>query len=324
MIFPQATGLRLFPVIFAFRLLTRVTRSLPIVEFGSQARRGLRTNWKADANAEARASARANANASANADTQKFGTWKARPAFPSVHQSISPSVHRSNTRAELAPGHPDSVTAASAALRHPPVPSARRPAPAPPTTTSSPRAPRLSRNPLTAVSQTPPKKIPTMGLVASDVASRYPALYRLFFLYLEPVATLVGAYYAFFRPLEYLELTYGGGGGGGSGGGGGGGDGPSSATRLIVLRQLANMYLVFALNEALVLRATADPRVWRVLLLCLLIADFGHLSSVRDVGLDVYWRFWHWNSMYWGNLGFVYVGATMRMCFLAGVGMGHR
>ncbi|KAK4976469.1 hypothetical protein LTR66_010875 [Elasticomyces elasticus] len=84
------------------------------------------------------------------------------------------------------------------------------------------------------------------------------------------------------------------------------------------------MYLVFALNEALVLRATADPRVWSVLLLCLLIADFGHLYSVRDVGLDVYWRFWHWNSMYWGNLGFVYVGATMRMCFLAGVGMGHR
>jgi hypothetical protein len=26
--------------------------------------------------------------------------------------------------------------------------------------------------------------------------------------------------------------------------------------------------------------------------------------------------------MAWGNVGFVYAGATMRMCFLAGVGMG--
>jgi hypothetical protein len=34
----------------------------------------------------------------------------------------------------------------------------------------------------------------------------------------------------------------------------------------------------------------------------------------------VYYRFWEWNSMYWGNLGFVYVGAAMRSCFLLGVG----
>ena len=38
---------------------------------------------------------------------------------------------------------------------------------------------------------------------------------------------------------------------------------------------------------------------------------------IRD---SVYYRFWEWNSMYWGNLGFVYVGATMRLCFLMGAG----
>jgi hypothetical protein len=53
----------------------------------------------------------------------------------------------------------------------------------------------------------------------------------------------------------------------------------------------------------------------------LLIADFGHLYSVKAVGLEVYYQFWTWNAMYWGNLGFVYVGAMTRTAFLLGVGI---
>jgi hypothetical protein len=60
---------------------------------------------------------------------------------------------------------------------------------------------------------------------------------------------------------------------------------------------LANLYFVFALNEALVLRATNDRAVWKTFLLGLLIADFGHLYSVKAVGVEVYWRFWEWNAM---------------------------
>lgn len=145
-------------------------------------------------------------------------------------------------------------------------------------------------------------------------SSTIPLLYRLFFLYIEPVATAVGAYYAALDQQAYMHLTL-----------------PSASGSLlgttvstresIVLYQLANLYFVFALNEALVLRATSDVRVWKVFLLGLLIADFGHLASVSAVGWEVYYRFWTWNSMYWGNLGFVYVGATMRSCFLMGVGL---
>lgn len=136
-----------------------------------------------------------------------------------------------------------------------------------------------------------------------------PLPYRLFFLYIEPVATAVGAYYAALNQHAYMGMTV-----------------PSilpttvSTRESIVLYQLANLYFVFAFNEALVLRATSDLRVWRVFLLGLLIADFGHLASVAPVGVEVYWRVWEWNSMYWGNLGFVYVGAAMRTCFLLGVG----
>ena len=53
----------------------------------------------------------------------------------------------------------------------------------------------------------------------------------------------------------------------------------------------------------------------------MLLADFGHLYSVKGLGLEIYWNALKWNKMDWGNVGFVYAGATMRMLFLAGVGL---
>lgn len=142
-----------------------------------------------------------------------------------------------------------------------------------------------------------------------------PLVYRVFFLFVEPVSALVGAYYAHFQQRDYLLLTD-----------------ASSAPVLasiptatsIVLSQLANLYLLFALNEALVLRSTADLRVWKTVLFVLLLADLGHLYSVKALGLDVYlpWNFARWNAIDWGNIPFVYLGASMRAAFLANVGLG--
>ncbi|CAN8097569.1 unnamed protein product [Discula destructiva] len=141
-----------------------------------------------------------------------------------------------------------------------------------------------------------------------------PLLYRLFFLFIEPVSALVGAYYAHFHQRDYLLLTD-----------------PNTAYVLttlptatsIVLSQLANMYLFFALNEALVLRATSDLRVWKTVLFVLLLADLGHLYSIKASGHDMYlpWNFSRWNAIDWGNIPFVYLGASMRIAFLANVGM---
>lgn len=140
-----------------------------------------------------------------------------------------------------------------------------------------------------------------------------PILYKLFFLYIEPVSTVVGAFYAWFQPQTYLELT----------------DAKSAPGVLglpvgthVVLRQLGNLYLAFTLNEALVLRATNDLRVWRTLLLGLLIADFGHLYSCFPLGLSYYYDVASWNSIAWGNIAFVYCGALTRTCFLLGLGLG--
>lgn len=141
---------------------------------------------------------------------------------------------------------------------------------------------------------------------------KVPFPYILFFLWIEPVATLVGAFYAWVQPYTYLKLQHAA-------------SAPFSILGLplgtnVVLRQLGNMYLAFAFNEAFVLRATDDLRVWRVLLLGLLIADFGHLYSCLPLGLTAYYDFANWNGIDYGNFLFVYLGALTRICFLSGVG----
>ncbi len=105
------------------------------------------------------------------------------------------------------------------------------------------------------------------------MAPAIPTWYRLFFLYIEPLSALAGAYYAAFRPADYLaDLTLG------------------ALTRTpptpaptqtnMALLQLANLYLLFALNEHFVLSSTNSLVTWRRLLVGLLIADFGHLVTM--------------------------------------------
>lgn len=142
-----------------------------------------------------------------------------------------------------------------------------------------------------------------------------PLAYGVFFLLVEPVSALVGAFYAHLRQHDYLAMTAHH------------ADAAHAAVPLpaatsVALSQLANLYLLFALNEALVLRATADLRVWKTLLFGLLVADLGHLYALRPLGPAVYWGVRGWNAMDWGNVPFVYLGAAMRVAFLADVGLG--
>lgn len=145
------------------------------------------------------------------------------------------------------------------------------------------------------------------------MAPSIPLPYVAFFLWIEPVATLAGALCAWWKPQTYLEWTH-----------------AASAPGMlgvpvatdVAVRQLGNLYLAFAINEALVLRATTDAKVWRALLLGLLIADFGHLFSCYPLGLKMYYDVFNWNAMAYGNYLFVYCGAATRICFLLGVGMG--
>ncbi|KAJ3802252.1 hypothetical protein GGU11DRAFT_673257 [Lentinula aff. detonsa] len=138
--------------------------------------------------------------------------------------------------------------------------------------------------------------------------------YTVFFLYIEPLSALAGAYYAAFKPQDYLgDLSLSN----------------AIANPIIplvttqmnmALLQLANLYLLFALNEHLVLSSTTSIKTWKRMLFCLLIADFGHLLSMVPLGTDVFWKVWEWNAMVWGSVGFVYLGASLRISFLCGLG----
>ena len=137
--------------------------------------------------------------------------------------------------------------------------------------------------------------------------------YQLFFLYLEPISALAGAYYAALQPADYLrDLSL-----------------ASSVMPIVVntkqtnmaLAQLSNLYVLFALNEHLVLSSAASQTTWRRLLFVLLVADFGHMATMAPLGSDVFWKVWEWNAMCWGSVGFVYLGASLRIAFLLGLGM---
>ncbi|SJL02658.1 uncharacterized protein ARMOST_05992 [Armillaria ostoyae] len=147
------------------------------------------------------------------------------------------------------------------------------------------------------------------------MTSTIPLPYRLFFLYIEPVSAIAG-FIAALNPSFYLgELSL-----------------SSSAKPDVAgttqtdmaLYQLANLYLLFALNEHLVLSSTSSLKTWRSLLFCLLIADLGHLVTMAPLGLAAFWKAWEWNAMLWGSIGFVYLGASMRLSFLLGLGSGER
>ncbi|KAL7792482.1 hypothetical protein V8C37DRAFT_380456 [Trichoderma ceciliae] len=157
-----------------------------------------------------------------------------------------------------------------------------------------------------------PSSTLTYGIMApSRPAFRLPLAYRLFFLFLEPISALVGAFYTQFRQQRYLELLDSA-------------TAPPEQTPLgtsVAMSQLANMYFFFAINEALVLRSTWDLRVWRTVLLVLLIADLGHLYSMKALGPGIYYNVTAWNAGDVGNVPWVYAGATMRLCFLAGIGL---
>lgn len=137
-----------------------------------------------------------------------------------------------------------------------------------------------------------------------------PAVYRLVFLWLEPLSILTGAFYSYFLPSTYLDLTHLA-------------SSPGAAVPIstsIIMIQLANLYMGLAILEATVLRCTSDEHVWRTFIIGLLVADGGHLYSVHAVGRDVYWAWWKWNAIDWGNVPFVYFLAVTRILMLLRVG----
>lgn len=143
-----------------------------------------------------------------------------------------------------------------------------------------------------------------------------PIKYRVAFLYVEPAIILMGAYLALFEPQAYLTIvhatTY---------------DSqlntPATAATIpavsVLLAQLANVYVLFALIASTVLPANHDYQVWRAFLRAALVADFGHLLVVAGQRVEVDWatlgRFSELGVADWGKHSTMIV---LKIAFLMG------
>jgi len=143
---------------------------------------------------------------------------------------------------------------------------------------------------------------------------KVPLVYRILFLYVDPFAALGGVLSTHFSPSNYLQ-----------------GMSPSatqstySPQTQVIFDQLAATYFLFAFNEAVVLRVASELRVWKALLLGILICDVMHLyGSGVALGWDVFIRPWLWRVEDTVNLVMLYGLGIMRLAFLFEVGFEGR
>ncbi|KAF4966824.1 hypothetical protein FSARC_5539 [Fusarium sarcochroum] len=143
--------------------------------------------------------------------------------------------------------------------------------------------------------------------MAKATLTHVPFVYRFVFLWFEPFAALGGALLLHFSPETFLNTM-------------------SSAAKYapdnqVIYHQVAATYTLFAYNEAVILRVTSDLRVWRAVIIGILICDALHiLASYAAIG-SVIWNVGEWRWEDWVNLGSLFGQAAVRVAFLAGVGL---
>lgn len=137
--------------------------------------------------------------------------------------------------------------------------------------------------------------------------AKVPFIYRFLFLYFEPFAALSGSALLHFLPQPFLTTmseatTY-------------------TASHQVLYDMLAATYVLFAFNEAVVLRLTNDLTVWKAILCGILLCDSIHLyASWAALGGDVFWNPTLWRMEDAVNLGSLWIQGAIRVAFLYEIG----
>ena len=141
---------------------------------------------------------------------------------------------------------------------------------------------------------------------------KVPFIYRLIFLYFEPLGAVFGAYITLTSPSVYLSSLS-----------------PhiTSTTYLPLTRpiydQIAAHLLLFAWCEGILLRFTHDVRLWKVLFSGILVCDVLHLyGQWGALGTEMFLNpaMWRWQD--WVNFVTLYGQGALRIAFCARVGLG--
>ncbi|KAJ4344736.1 uncharacterized protein N0V89_012480 [Didymosphaeria variabile] len=138
--------------------------------------------------------------------------------------------------------------------------------------------------------------------------ARIPLAYRALLLYVEPVMAFNGSILCLFFPSLFLStfspyLSY-------------------HADSQIIYNQLAATYTLFAFNQAVVLRIAKDIRVWKAIVLGILVCDTVHLWAGFDVmRRDGTMSPVMWRAEDWVAVGSLIVPMGLRVAFLLGIGV---
>jgi len=136
-----------------------------------------------------------------------------------------------------------------------------------------------------------------------------PLVYRILLLYIEPLFALNGAYLLMRKPEVYLHtfsanLAYA----------------PSTQ---IIFDQLGAVYMLFAFNQAVVLRVAKDIRVWKAIILGILMCDSVHAwTGFKVMAADGNMNPVGWRPEDWVAILALFVPGAIRVAFLCGVGIG--
>lgn len=144
--------------------------------------------------------------------------------------------------------------------------------------------------------------------------SKIPILYRIFFLYIDPLVCLLGIYTFFFDHPIYIKNGT-----------------PRSLSSTIPNQNLTPLetFLLSALGsyslcifgiQILLLHQFHDVKIWRIVMFSILLTDLGLLYTVYSVDPTAFWDVGGWTSGDWSNNGILGVVIAIRSAFLLGVG----
>ncbi|KAH6995128.1 hypothetical protein EDB80DRAFT_728680 [Ilyonectria destructans] len=144
--------------------------------------------------------------------------------------------------------------------------------------------------------------------MATQSRLNIPVVYRILFLYVEPFLAFAGSIMLHFTPSEFLSKIAP--------------NAKYAPDNQVVYDQVAAFYILTVFNLAVILRITNDIRMWRAILMGVLLCDTLHLSANwRALGSAIFWDPRTWSGDDWGNLGFLWGHALARVAFLAGFGI---
>ncbi|KAF7941592.1 uncharacterized protein EAE97_006429 [Botrytis byssoidea] len=148
--------------------------------------------------------------------------------------------------------------------------------------------------------------------------SKIHPFYRVFLLYIEPILALSGAYLAYSQPYKFIHGTA-----------------PSSLSKPFVSlsstltpdpviqflsTDIAALYVLFTINEAVVLRLTRDYSVWKAVVFAMLVCDVGHFWGIYKADCVGLFRVGGWSTEERINYGILGFGLVLRIAFLLGLG----